>query len=307
LNERKAIFQVHLKPLKLDKALDLDFLAKQTPGFSGADIANICNEAALIAARHNKKTVDKQDFLDAVDRVIGGLEKKNKIISLEEKRIIAFHEAGHATVSWMLKHAAPLVKVTIVPRGRSLGAAWYLPEERQLTTTEQFIDEMCATLGGRAAEDVIFDKVSTGALSDLERVTKQAYAMVMYYGLNEKVGNISFYDSTGQEYSFQKPYSNKTAEVIDEEVKKMVDAAYEKAKQILRDNRSKLEQLAKVLLEREVIFKEDLEQIFGKRPWDPEVVETSNNEPIVPTATLVTTANSDEEQLDNDNPEAPIV
>jgi cell division protease FtsH len=307
LNERKAIFQVHLKPLKLDKALDLDFLAKQTPGFSGADIANICNEAALIAARHNKKTVDKQDFLDAVDRVIGGLEKKNKIISFEEKRIIAFHEAGHATVSWMLKHAAPLVKVTIVPRGRSLGAAWYLPEERQLTTTEQFIDEMCATLGGRAAEDVIFDKVSTGALSDLERVTKQAYAMVMYYGLNEKVGNISFYDSTGQEYSFQKPYSNKTAEVIDEEVKKMVDAAYEKAKQILRDNRSKLEQLAKVLLEREVIFKEDLEQIFGKRPWDPEVVETSNNEPIVPTATLVTTANSDEEQLDNDNPEAPIV
>lgn len=307
LNERKAIFQVHLKPLKLDKALDLDFLAKQTPGFSGADIANICNEAALIAARHNKKTVDKQDFLDAVDRVIGGLEKKNKIISLEEKRIIAFHEAGHATVSWMLKHAAPLVKVTIVPRGRSLGAAWYLPEERQLTTTEQFIDEMCATLGGRAAEDVIFDKVSTGALSDLERVTKQAYAMVMYYGLNEKVGNISFYDSTGQEYSFQKPYSNKTAEVIDEEVKKMVDAAYEKAKQILRDNRSKLEQLAKVLLEREVIFKEDLEQIFGKRPWDPEVVETSNNEPIAPTATLVTTANSDEEQLDNENPEAPVV
>ena len=307
LNERKAIFQVHLKPLKLDKALDLDFLAKQTPGFSGADIANICNEAALIAARHNKKTVDKQDFLDAVDRVIGGLEKKNKIISLEEKRIIAFHEAGHATVSWMLKHAAPLVKVTIVPRGRSLGAAWYLPEERQLTTTEQFIDEMCATLGGRAAEDVIFDKVSTGALSDLERVTKQAYAMVMYYGLNEKVGNISFYDSTGQEYSFQKPYSNKTAEVIDEEVKKMVDAAYEKAKQILRDNRSKLEQLAKVLLEREVIFKEDLEQIFGKRPWDPEIVETSNNEPIAPTATLVNTENSDEEQLDNENPEAPVV
>lgn len=307
LNERKAIFQVHLKPLKLDKALDLDFLAKQTPGFSGADIANICNEAALIAARHNKKTVDKQDFLDAVDRVIGGLEKKNKIISLEEKRIIAFHEAGHATVSWMLKHAAPLVKVTIVPRGRSLGAAWYLPEERQLTTTEQFIDEMCATLGGRAAEDVIFDKVSTGALSDLERVTKQAYAMVMYYGLNDKVGNISFYDSTGQEYSFQKPYSNKTAEVIDEEVKKMVDAAYEKAKQILRDNRSKLEQLAKVLLEREVIFKEDLEQIFGKRPWDPEVVETSNNETTAPTAALVTPATSGDEQLKNENPEPPVV
>jgi len=307
LNERKAIFQVHLKPLKLDKALDLDFLAKQTPGFSGADIANICNEAALIAARHNKKTVDKQDFLDAVDRVIGGLEKKNKIISLEEKRIIAFHEAGHATVSWMLKHAAPLVKVTIVPRGRSLGAAWYLPEERQLTTTEQFIDEMCATLGGRAAEDVIFDKVSTGALSDLERVTKQAYAMVMYYGLNDKVGNISFYDSTGQEYSFQKPYSNKTAEVIDEEVKKMVDAAYEKAKQILRDNRSKLEQLAKVLLEREVIFKEDLEQIFGKRPWDVEVKEETPQNTSTPTPTVVGYPLSGEETKKEENNDNPVV
>ncbi|MCE2772592.1 MAG: ATP-dependent zinc metalloprotease FtsH [Bacteroidetes bacterium] len=307
LNERKAIFQVHLKPLKLDKALDLDFLAKQTPGFSGADIANICNEAALIAARHNKKTVDKQDFLDAVDRVIGGLEKKNKIISLDEKRIIAFHEAGHATVSWMLKHAAPLVKVTIVPRGRSLGAAWYLPEERQLTTTEQFIDEMCATLGGRAAEDVIFDQVSTGALSDLERVTKQAYAMVMYYGLNDKVGNISFYDSTGQEYSFQKPYSNKTAEVIDEEVKKMVDAAYEKAKQILRDNRSKLEQLAKVLLEREVIFKEDLEQIFGKRPWDVEVKEETPQNTSTPTPTVVGDQLSGEETKKEENNDNPVV
>ncbi|HEU4719578.1 MAG TPA: ATP-dependent zinc metalloprotease FtsH, partial [Bacteroidia bacterium] len=270
LNERKAIFQVHLKPLKLDKTVDLDFLAKQTPGFSGADIANICNEAALIAARHDKKFVEKQDFLDAVDRIIGGLEKKNKIISKEEKRTIAVHEAGHATVSWMLKHAAPLVKVTIVPRGRSLGAAWYLPEERQLTTTEQFMDEMCATLGGRAAEDVTFGKISTGALSDLERVTKQAYAMVMYYGLNEKVGNISFYDSTGNEMMLSKPYSEHTAEVIDEEVKRIIDAAYEKTKKILTENKEKLMQLADKLIEKEVIFKEDLETIFGKRPWDEE-------------------------------------
>lgn len=268
LNERRAIFQVHLKPLKLDKTVDLDFLAKQTPGFSGADIANICNEAALIAARHNKKFVEKQDFLDAVDRIIGGLEKKNKIISKEEKQVIAFHEAGHATVSWMLEHAAPLVKVTIVPRGRSLGAAWYLPDERQLTTTEQFLDEMCATLGGRAAEEVVFGRISTGALSDLERITKQAYAMVMYYGLNDKIGNISYYDTSGQEFMMQKPYSEKTAETIDEEVKKMIDAAYEKTKQLLRDNRLKLDQLANKLIEKEVIFKEDLEAIFGKRQWD---------------------------------------
>jgi cell division protease FtsH len=286
LNERRAIFQVHLKPLKLDQSVDLDFLAKQTPGFSGADIANICNEAALIAARHNKKFVEKQDFLDAVDRIIGGLEKKNKIISKEEKQVIAFHEAGHATVSWMLEHAAPLVKVTIVPRGRSLGAAWYLPDERQLTTTEQFMDEICATLGGRAAEDVVFGRISTGALSDLERITKQAYAMVTYYGLNEKIGNISFYDTSGQEFMMQKPYSEKTAEIIDEEVKKMIDAAYEKTKNLLRENRSKLEQLANKLIEKEVIFKEDLETIFGKRKWNkPEEGKTeghSQPEPVQP-------------------------
>lgn len=270
LNERKAIFQVHLKPLKLDASVDLDFLARQTPGFSGADIANICNEAALIAARHNKKVVARQDFLDAVDRVIGGLEKKNKIISKEEKLTIAFHEAGHATASWMLRYAAPLVKVTIVPRGRSLGAAWYLPEERQITTTEQLLDEMCATLGGRAAEEVIFGKISTGALSDLEKVTKQAYAMVTYYGLNDKIGNISYYDPQGSEYSFSKPYSEKTAETIDEEVRKMVEAMYVKTKQLLSENKDKLTALANKLTEKEVIFKEDLELIFGKRPWDEE-------------------------------------
>ncbi|HET6993291.1 MAG TPA: AAA family ATPase, partial [Bacteroidia bacterium] len=271
LNERRAIFQVHLKPLKLDQTVDLDFLAKQTPGFSGADIANICNEAALIAARHDKKFVERQDFLDAVDRIIGGLEKKNKIVSKDEKKVIAFHEAGHATVSWMLEHAAPLVKVTIVPRGRSLGAAWYLPDERQITTTEQFFDEICATLGGRAAEEVVFGKISTGALSDLERITKQAYAMVMYYGLNDKVGNISFYDTSGQEFMMQKPYSEKTAETIDEEVKKLIDLAYEKTKKILRENRDKLDMLANKLMEKEVIFKEDLETIFGKRLFAKDV------------------------------------
>lgn len=269
LNERKAIFQVHLRPLKLDHDVDMDFLSRQTPGFSGADIANICNEAALIAARHNKKVVGRQDFLDAVDRVIGGLEKKNKIISKEEKQTIAFHEAGHATVSWMLRYAAPLVKVTIVPRGRSLGAAWYLPEERSLTTTEQFLDEMCATLGGRAAEEVIFGKVSTGALSDLERVTKQAYAMVTYYGLNPKIGNMSYYDSQGGDYTFSKPYSEKTAETIDKEVHDMIESMYIKTKQLLMENKDKLTSLANKLTEKEVIFKEDLEAIFGKRPWDP--------------------------------------
>jgi ATP-dependent metalloprotease FtsH len=281
LNERKAIFQVHLRPLKLDHDVDMDFLARQTPGFSGADIANICNEAALIAARHNKKLVGRQDFLDAVDRVIGGLEKKNKIISKEEKQTIAFHEAGHATVSWMLRYAAPLVKVTIVPRGRSLGAAWYLPEERSLTTTEQFLDEMCATLGGRAAEEVIFGKVSTGALSDLERVTKQAYAMVMYYGLNPKIGNISYYDSQGGDYTFSKPYSEKTAEIIDKEVHDMVESMYIKTKQLLMENKDKLTALANKLTEKEVIFKEDLEAIFGKRPWDPvEEPEVKKEEPV---------------------------
>jgi cell division protease FtsH len=271
VNERKEIFEVHLKKIKIDASVDVDFLAKQTPGFSGADIANICNEAALIAARANKKQVVKQDFLDAVDRIIAGLEKKNKIITPNEKRVIAFHEAGHATVSWMCEHASPLIKVTIVPRGRSLGAAWYLPEERQITTTEQIVDEMCATLGGRAAEEVIFGKISTGALSDLEKITRQAYASIVYYGLNEKIGNVSYYDSSGQsEYSFNKPYSENTAKTIDEEVKKMIDIAYARTKAILVANKDKLTLLAEKLLEKEVIFKEDLEEIFGKRPFDTE-------------------------------------
>jgi len=274
LNERKEIFKVHLKAIKIDESVNIEFLARQTPGFSGADIANICNEAALIAARSNKKTVQKQDFLDAVDRIIAGLEKKNKIITKNEKRVIAFHEAGHATVSWMLEHASPLVKVTIVPRGRSLGAAWYLPEERQITTTEQIMDEMCAALGGRVAEEITFGKISTGALSDLEKITKQAYACIVYYGLNEKIGNISYYDSSGQsEYSFGKPYSESTAKAIDEEVKKMVDIAYAKTKQILVSNKDKLTILAEKLLEKEVIFKEDLEEIFGKRPFEKDKAE----------------------------------
>ncbi|MBP6271227.1 MAG: ATP-dependent zinc metalloprotease FtsH, partial [Fluviicola sp.] len=269
LNERKEIFQVHLKPLKLDHSVDVDFLSKQTPGFSGADIANLCNEAALIAARKEKKFVEKQDFLDAVDRIIGGLEKKNKIITKGEKRAIAFHEAGHATVSWLLEHAHPLVKVTIVPRGRSLGAAWYLPEERSITTTEQILDEMCAALGGRAAEQIIFGKISTGALSDLEKVTKQAYAMVSIYGLNEKIGNISYYDSQGRE-SFTKPYSEVTARIIDEEVSKLIEAQYQRAIELLTANQDKLTTLADKLLEKEVIFKENLEEIFGKRQWISE-------------------------------------
>lgn len=268
LNERKEIFEVHLKPLKLDGSLDVDFLAKQTPGFSGADIANICNEAALIAARKKKKVVEKQDFLDAVDRIIGGLEKKNKLITPDEKRAIAFHEAGHATVSWLLEHAHPLVKVTIVPRGQSLGAAWYLPEERSITTTDQILDEMCAALGGRAAEKIMFNKISTGALSDLEKVTKQAYAMVKVYGLNEKIGNVSFYDSQQSEYSFTKPYAENTAQIIDEEVKKIIEEQYQRALKLLKDNKEKLTQLANQLLEKEVIFKEDLEKIFGKRPFE---------------------------------------
>ena len=271
LNERKEIFQVHLKPLKLAENLDIDFLSKQTPGFSGADIANLCNEAALIAARKDKKQVEKQDFLDAVDRIVGGLEKKNKIITIEEKEVIAFHEAGHATISWLLEFAHPLVKVTIVPRGQSLGAAWYLPEERTITTTEQILDQMCSALGGRAAEEVIFNKISTGALSDLEKVTKQAYAMVSIYGLNKRVGNISYYDSQGRDM-FTKPYSEDTAKVIDEEVSKMIEFQYARAIQILTENKDKLEQLANKLLTAEVIFKEDLENIFGKRIWDKEEV-----------------------------------
>ena len=272
VRERKKIFEVHLKPLKKSSSVDVDFLSKQTPGFSGADIANVCNEAALIAARKNKKSVGKQDFLDAVDRIVGGLEKKNKIITEEEKKAVAFHEAGHATVSWMLEHAAPLVKVTIVPRGRSLGAAWYLPEERLIVRPEQMLDEMCATLGGRAAEKVIFNKISTGALSDLEKVTKQARAMVTVYGLNDKVGNLTYYDSSnGNEYGFTKPYSEQTAETIDKEISSIIEKQYQRAIRILKKNKKKLIQLAEVLLTKEVIFKDNLEEIFGKRPFDKDL------------------------------------
>ena len=268
LRERKEIFQVHLKPLKKTKTLDVDFLAKQTPGFSGADIANVCNEAALIAARKNRKNVGKQDFLDAVDRIVGGLEKKNKIISQEEKKTIAFHEAGHALVSWLLEFAAPLVKVTIVPRGRSLGAAWYLPEERMIVRTEQMLDEMCATLGGRAAEKIIFNKISTGALSDLEKVTQQAKAMVTVYGLNDQIGNITFYDSSGQsDYNFSKPYSEETAQTIDKEISKIVENQFIRACKIIKSHKAKLNKLANRLLEKEVIFKDDLISILGTRPF----------------------------------------
>jgi len=269
LKEREAIFKVHLRPIKLEKDFDIVFLAKQTPGFSGADIANVCNESALIAARKNKTIVEKQDFLDAIDRIVGGLEKKNKIISLAEKKTIAYHEAGHATVSWLLEYASPLVKVTIIPRGRTLGAAWYLPEERQLTTREQILDEMAYALGGRAAEQLIFEKISTGALSDLEKITKQAYAMVSFFGMSEKVGNISFYDSTGQmDFGFTKPYSEKTAELIDNEVKEIIEESYIRAKEVLKKNIKGLTELAELLLEKEVIFGEDLERIFGKRKVD---------------------------------------
>ena len=271
VRERKKIFEVHLRPLKKSSSVDVDFLSKQTPGFSGADIANVCNEAALIAARKNKKSVGKQDFLDAVDRIVGGLEKKNKIITEDEKKAVAYHEAGHATVSWMLEHAAPLVKVTIVPRGRSLGAAWYLPEERLIVRPEQMLDEMCAALGGRAAEKVIFNKISTGALSDLEKVTKQARAMVTVYGLNDKVGNLTYYDSSnGNEYGFTKPYSEQTAETIDKEISAIIEKQYQRAISILKKNKKKLIELAEVLLTKEVIFKDNLEEIFGKRPFDKE-------------------------------------
>ncbi|MBQ0030260.1 MAG: ATP-dependent zinc metalloprotease FtsH [Bacteroidales bacterium] len=268
VHDRIEIFQVHLKPLKLDDDADIDFLARQTPGFSGADIANVCNEAALIAARHDRKAVTKQDFLDAVDRIIGGLEKKNKITTKEEKRSISVHEAGHATISWMLRYANPLVKVTIVPRGKALGAAWYLPEERQLTTTEQMLDELCSLLGGRAAEEFVFGKVSTGAINDLERSFKMAYSMVAYYGFSEKLRNISYYDSTGAyEYGFNKPYSNETAKLIDDEVKRIIDEQYNRALTILRENKEGHEKLANILFEKEVLFAENLEEIFGKRPW----------------------------------------
>ncbi|WP_206610878.1 ATP-dependent zinc metalloprotease FtsH [Mariniphaga sediminis] len=278
LKERGEIFKVHLRPLKLATDVKVDFLAKQTPGFSGADIANVCNEAALIAARKNRDAVTKQDFLDAVDRIIGGLEKKNKIISKEEKKTIAYHEAGHATISWLLEYAHPLVKVTIVPRGKALGAAWYLPEERSITTKEQLLDEMCSALGGRAAEENIFGRVSSGAQNDLEKITKQAYAMVSYFGMSEKVGNVSFYDSTGQtDYAFTKPYSEKTAELIDEEVKKIIDEQYKRARKILKENEEGHKKLAELLLEREVIFGEDLEKIFGKRPWDDKKMIDADN------------------------------
>ncbi|HEY4629568.1 MAG TPA: ATP-dependent zinc metalloprotease FtsH [Flavobacterium sp.] len=274
IRERAEIFKVHLAPLKKVEGLDTDFLAKQTPGFSGADIANVCNEAALIAARNNKTAVDKQDFLDAVDRIVGGLEKKNKIVTPEEKKAIAIHEAGHATVSWMLEHAAPLIKVTIVPRGQSLGAAWYLPEERLIVRPDQMLDEMCATMGGRAAEKVTFNRISTGALSDLEKVTKQARAMVTIYGLNEKIGNVTYYDSTGQsEYSFSKPYSEETARIIDEEISLLIESQYQRAIEILEENKDKLNQLADILIEKEVIFKDDLEAIFGKRTFDKNLEE----------------------------------
>lgn len=268
INERKEIFGVHLKPLKIDEKLDLEFLSKQTPGFSGADIANVCNEAALIAARKEKKFIERQDFLDAIDRIVGGLERKSKIITKEEKRTIAYHESGHATVSWLLEHAHPLVKVTIIPRGRALGAAWYLPEERQITTREQLLDEMCAALAGRVAEELVFGKISTGAMNDLEKITKQAYAMIAYFGMSEKVGHVSFYDSSGQtDMAFTKPYSEKTAELIDNEVKELIEEAYKRSKAILKKNMDGLNKLADILLEREVIFAEDLEHIFGKRPW----------------------------------------
>ncbi len=280
LNEREAIFKVHLRPITVDKKFDSTFLAKQTPGFSGADIANVCNEAALIAARRSKKVVEKQDFLDAIDRIIGGLEKKNKLITVNEKKTIAYHEAGHATISWILEHAHPLVKVTIVPRGQALGAAWYLPKERQITTTEQILDEMCSALGGRASEEINFGKISTGALNDLEKVTKQAYAMVSYYGMSEKVGNISFFDSQGRnEYSFNKPYSEKTAELIDEEAKSLIEKQYQRALKILKENSEGLVKLAERLLEKEVVFSDDVEEIFGKRKFKEEEMYKSKVKP----------------------------
>ena len=301
LEERKAIFKVHIKPLKLDETTDIDFLSRQTPGFSGADIANVCNESALIAARKNKVTIGKQDFLDAIDRIIGGLEKRNKIINQHEKRVIAFHESGHAAVSWLLEFAHPLVKVTIVPRGKALGAAWYLPEERQITTYQQMFDEITSAVAGRASEEIFFGQVSTGALNDLEKVTKQAYAIVVYFGLNKEVGNISFYDSSGQsEYSFQKPYSEKTAEVIDQEVKKIVEAAYERAKAIISESKDKVEKLSLLLLEREVIFREDLEHIFGKRPFlteEEKRLEGTQPEPAAPKQPLSGEETSEQKQL----------
>jgi AFG3 family protein len=300
IKERKEIFEVHIKPLKLSDDVKIKFLAQQTPGFSGADIANMCNEAALIAARGNKKAIHHQDFLDAVDRIVGGLEKKNKVITPKEKKTIAFHEAGHATVSWMLEHAAPLVKVTIVPRGQSLGAAWYLPAERMIVQTEQMLDEMCATLGGRAAEKIIFNKISTGALSDLEKVTKQARAMVTVYGLNEKVGNITYYDSSGND-AFVKPYSENTAKTIDEEISKMIELQYIRAIEILTNNKEKLTVLAELLLEKEVIFKDDLTKIFGKRPFDDELPEIATEETAETAVQKKETKEEDKKEITEEN------
>ena len=278
LNERKAVFEVHLRPLKLDNTVDSELLARQTPGFSGADIANVCNEAALIAARHKKDAVGKQDFLDAVDRIIGGLEKKTRVMTNQEKHTIALHEAGHATLSWFLEHANPLIKVTIVPRGRALGAAWYLPEERQITTKEQMLDEMCATLGGRAAEELFTGHISTGAMNDLERVTKQSYGMVAYAGMSDKLPNLCYYNN--EEYAFNKPYSDRTAELIDEEVKFMINEQYERAKSLLLEHKEGHAQLAQLLIEKEVVFAEDVERIFGKRPWASRSVEIMNKEEV---------------------------
>jgi len=295
IREREAIFKVHLRPIKLEEGFDVAFLAKNTPGFSGADIANVCNEAALIAARGNKTVVEKQDFLDAIDRIIGGLEKKNKIVSFEEKRTIAYHEAGHATVSWLLEYASPLLKVTIIPRGKALGAAWYLPEERSISTREHILDELAYALGGRAAEELVIGKISTGALSDLEKVTKQAYAMVAYFGMSDEVGNVSFYDSSGQsEYGFTKPYSEKTAELIDHEAKKIVEVSYAKAKEVISANIAGLTKLAEQLLEKEVIFSEDLERIFGKRKGDISRSMTEDAAKVIEPAKAAEPAKSEE-------------
>jgi len=282
LNDRREIFKVHLRPIKIDESINIDFLARQTPGFSGADIANVCNEAALIAARKKKKFVQREDFMNAVDRIVGGLEKKNKIITQDEKKSIAIHEAGHATLSWFLEHANPLVKVTIVPRGKALGAAWYLPEERQITTKDQMLDEMCALLGGRAAEDLFIGQISSGAMNDLERVTKQAYAMVTYMGMSDKLPNLSYYDTSGQEYTFSKPYSDDTARLIDSEVKSMIAEQYERAKKILSEKAAGHKELATILLEKEIIYSDDLEHIFGKRKWISRSQEILESTPETP-------------------------
>lgn len=302
LNERKQIFQVHLRPVKIDPSVDVDLLARQTPGFSGADIANVCNEAALIAARHNKNAVEKQDFLDAVDRIIGGLEKKTKVMTAAEKRTIALHEAGHATISWFLEHANPLVKVSIVPRGRALGAAWYMPEERQITTKEEMLDEMCATLGGRAAEELFTGHISTGAMNDLERVTKSAYGMIAYAGMSDRLPNICYYNNN--EYNFQKPYSETTAKVMDDEVLKMINQQYDRAKQLLMEHQARHNQLADLLLAREVIFAEDVEKIFGKRPWVSRSQEIMNEERMQDNA--LPPSADDGEKVDEDEKWAEI-